>query len=113
MLGSLRKVPIDLPVQIQLENLYDNAKDQCKLFGPNKKAIKAAQADFVHFLNENANKVADPDKTGPLTFQGLRNTCAVNWYRGFLKRGYSPNDARCLVTEYMGWGGDWYVGSEN
>jgi len=107
--GAMRKVPINFPVRIQLEKLQRNAKCDRQLFGPNNKSIEAAKEDFASFFNQNWRNAAGSSSLSPLTFKGLRNTCAINWCRALRRKGMPDDDARCQITSWMGWDGDWYV----
>jgi integrase len=41
-----------------------------------------------------------------MTFHGLRHTCAVEWYKGYIESGDSEYQARKKVAKLLGHGRD-------
>ena len=108
-LGAVRQVLIQDTIAVLLRKLRDGTTGNTLLFAPNHTAIEAKKNDFMTFLAQHQQDASDPGSPSTLTFQGLRNTCAANWYSTFRKEGMRDETARCQVSAQMGWGGDWYV----
>ncbi len=104
--GLVRAVPLTpLLVQRLQRHLCQTPRGH-KLFVPDDQqtheAIKALQA-FIYLYRPYAQ---DKGSDRPMTFHGLRHTCAAEWYKGFIQRGSSPYQARKSVSKLLGHGRD-------
>ncbi len=104
--GLVRKVPLtDLLVSRLRLHLKQTPRGH-KLFVPDNQqtheAIKALQA-FIYLYRPFAQ---DKGSDRPMTFHGLRHTCAAEWYQGFTQHGLSSYEARKSVSKLLGHGRD-------
>lgn len=104
--GLVRMVPLEpiLVQRLQL-HLWQTPRGH-KLFVPDNQqtheAIKALQAFIYLYRPYTQDKGSDR----PMTFHGLRHTCAAEWYKGFIQRGSTPYQARKAVSKLLGHGRD-------
>lgn len=104
--GLVRTVPLT-PLLVQRLQLHlEQTPRGHKLFVPDDQqtheAIKALQA-FIYLYRPYAQ---DKGSDRPMTFHGLRHTCAAEWYKGFIQRGSNPYQARKSVSKLLGHGRD-------
>lgn len=104
--GLVRTVPLE-PILVQrLQFHLQQTPRGHKLFVPDDQqtheAIKALQA-FIYLYCPYAQ---DKGSDRPMTFHGLRHTCAAEWYKGYVQRGLSPYQARKSVSKLLGHGRD-------
>lgn len=104
--GLVRTVPLT-PLLIDRLRLHLSQTSRGhKLFVPDDQqtheAIKALQA-FIYLYRPYAQ---DKGSDRPMTFHGLRHTCAAEWYKGCVQRGLSPYQARKSVSKLLGHGRD-------
>jgi len=100
--GKVRTVPIQESISIELEKMLAITKRGHKLFVPDgiptDYAIKCLQQFVIAYRDE----VRDTDSNRPMTFHGLRHTCAVEWYMSLKEKGYSDFQARKQVSFWLG-----------
>lgn len=104
--GLVRTVPLT-PLLVQRLQLHlQQTPRGHKLFVPDDQqtheAIRALQA-FIYLYRPHAQ---DKGSDRPMTFHGLRHTCAAEWYKGYVQRGLSPYQARKSVSKLLGHGRD-------
>lgn len=104
--GLVRTVPLE-PILVQrLQFHLQQTPQGHKLFVPDSQqtheAIKSLQA-FIYLYRPY---VQDKGSDRPMTFHGLRHTCAAEWYKGFIQRGSNPYQARKSVSKLLGHGRD-------
>lgn len=104
--GLVRTVPLTPLLVDRLRLHLSQTTRGHKLFVPDgqqtHEAIKALQA-FIYLYRPHAQ---DKDSDRPMTFHGLRHTCAAEWYKGFTQRGLNPYQARKSVSRLLGHGRD-------
>ena len=104
--GKVRTVPINESISIELKKLLAITPRGHKLFVPDDQqthtAIKALQA-FIYLYRPFAQ---DKNSDQPMTFHGLRHTCAAEWYKGFIQKQPNPYQARKSVSKLLGHGRD-------
>jgi len=77
-----------------------------KLFvNPGDKTHLAMQR-FEEFIRRHKPQIQDPGSTRPMTFHGLRHTCAAEWYKKYIESGDSELQAREKVSNLLGHGRD-------
>ena len=84
--GLVRTVPLTPLLVQRLQRHLRQTPRGHKLFVPDDQqthaAIKALQA-FIYLYRPYAQ---DKDSDRPMTFHGLRHTCAAEWYKGFIQK---------------------------
>lgn len=104
--GLVRTLPLNPILKPRFRYHLEQTPRGGKLFVPDgvptHQAIKALQA-FIYVHRPYAQ---DPDSTRPMTFHGLRHTCAARWYDAHIQAGDSPYAARKAVAELLGHGRD-------
>ena len=100
--GKIRTVPINQQIISALEKCLETTPTGSKLLViddvPTDKAINQLQ----QFILRNRDTVQDPDSNRPLTFHGLRHTCAAEKYRQLIADGISELDAHITVSQFLG-----------
>ena len=104
--GLVRAVPLTPLLVQRLQRHLRQTPRGHTLFVPDDQqtheAIKALQA-FIYLYRPYAQ---DKGSDRPMTFHGLRHTCAAEWYKGFIQRGSNPYQARKSVSKLLGHGRD-------
>ena len=104
--GLVRTVPLAPILAPRLRYHLDRTSRGSKLFVgnglPTHQAIKALQS----FIATHRIYAQDPDSQRPMTFHGLRHTCAAEWYDARLTAGDTPKQARLAVARLLGHGRD-------
>lgn len=104
--GLVRTVPLTPLLVQRLQRHLRQTPRGHKLFVSDDQqtheAIKALQA-FIYLYRPYAQ---DKGSDRPMTFHGLRHTCAAEWYKGFIQRGSNPYQARKSVSKLLGHGRD-------
>lgn len=104
--GLVRTIPLHPILEPRFRHHLEQTPRGGKLFVPDgvptHQAIKALQA-FIYLHRPYAQ---EPDSTRPMTFHGLRHTCAARWYDAHIQAGDSPYAARKAVAELLGHGRD-------
>ena len=100
--GKVRDVPINEAIQIELEKFLEIIPAGQKLFVPPDKPTHIAKTELQNFINSHRKYVQDLDSHRPMTFHGLRHTCADEWYRMLISQGKSDSAARLQVSKWLG-----------
>lgn len=104
--GLVRDVPINLSIEIELKKMLAITPRGHKLFVKLDDKTHLAMKRFEQFIYENKPKLQDSDSARPMTFHGLRHTCAAEWYKGYIEVGDSEYQARKKVAKLLGHGRD-------
>ena len=100
--GKVREVPLDGEVRIVLANYLARTKPGNKLFVPDGKQTHVAITELQNFIRAHRGRVQEDAAKSPLTFHGLRHTCAAGWYRTLISDGKSAYEARLQVSKWLG-----------
>ncbi len=104
--GLVRTVPLTPLLVQRLQRHLRQTPRGHKLFVSDDQqtheAIKALQA-FIYLYRPYAQ---DKCSDRPMTFHGLRHTCAAEWYKGFIQKQANPYQARKSVSRLLGHGRD-------
>lgn len=104
--GLVRTVPLTPLLGQRLQLHLQQTPRGHKLFVSDDQqtheAIGALQA-FIYLYRPHAQ---EKGSDRPMTFHGLRHTCAAEWYKCFIQRGLSPYQARKSVSKLLGYGRD-------
>lgn len=100
--GKVRQVPLCETVKQTLKSALQHTPAGQKLFVPEGKQIHIAITELQNFITSHREEIRDPDSDSPLTFHGLRHTCAAEWYKSFLGHGYTEYQARLRVSQWLG-----------
>jgi len=100
--GLMRSVPIQATIEIELKKMLEHTKRGQKLFVGKDEKTHLNIKQLQNFINYHRKEIQDPDSTRPLSFHGLRHTCAENWYKSLRNKGYSDSAARQQVSEWLG-----------
>jgi integrase len=104
--GLIREVPINLGIIIEFQKLLAVTPRGHKLFvAPDDKTHLAMQR-FEEFIQRHKPDIQDMDSKRPMTFHGLRHTCAAEWYKQYIDSGNSEHQARKKVAYLLGHGRD-------
>jgi len=104
--GLVRTVPINRIISGTLSSMLETTPRGHKLFVLPLDKTHLAMQRFEEFIRRHKPPIQDPGSTRPMTFHGLRHTCAVEWYRGFIASGDSEFHARKRVAKLLGHGRD-------
>lgn len=100
--GKVREVPINETIRIEFEKFLKFTPAGYKLFVPQNKQTHIAKTELQNFINKHRKFVQDPGSTRPMTFHGLRHTCAAEWYQKLIGEGKTEYQARKQVSEWLG-----------
>ena len=100
--GKIRDVPINKRVKITLRNALRYTPHGQKLFLAEGKDTHIAIRELQNFISAHREEIRDADSTSPLTFHGLRHTCAAEWYKSLIRQGFSDSHARLQVSKWLG-----------
>jgi site-specific recombinase XerD len=100
--GKMRDVPIQDTIRIEFERFLKITTPGHKLFEPDGKQTHIAMTELQNFINKHRKIVRDAGSTKPMTFHGLRHTCAEEWYTEFIEKGFSDINARKQVSKLLG-----------
>lgn len=100
--GKVRWVPINHTVTVELERLLLQTAPGQKLFVPKGKQTHVVRAELQSFILIHKREVQDKDSRRPLTFHGLRHTCAAEWYQRLVSEGKTELEARLQVSKWLG-----------
>ena len=100
--GKVRDVPINETIRIELEKFLSLTPPGHKLFVPEGKQTHIAKAELQNFINRHRKFVQDPGSKRPLTFHGLRHTCAAEWYQKLISEGRTELQARLQISKWLG-----------
>nr|WP_286174775.1 site-specific integrase [Harryflintia acetispora] len=100
--GLVREVPINDSIRATLRDILKVTPRGQKLFvAPGDKTHLAIHR-LESFINYYQGKNPWVRSSRPITFHGLRHTCAAEWYDGFLRQGCSELEARKRVSKLLG-----------
>ena len=100
--GKVRDVPINETIKIEFEKFLKLTPAGHKLFVPKGKQTHIAKTELQNFINKRRKLVQDPGSSRPMTFHGLRHTCAAEWYQKLIGEGQSEVQARFQVSDWLG-----------
>lgn len=100
--GKVREVPLAKEVHIVFAKFLARTKPGCKLFVPDSKQTHVAITELQDFIRAHRERVQEDTARSPLTFHGLRHTCAAEWYRALIGDGKSAYEARLQVSKWLG-----------
>ena len=100
--GLVRVAPINLNIETELKKMLAVTPRGHKLFVQPSAKTHQAMRMLEEFIHRHKPLIQDPDSMRPMTFHGLRHTCAVEWYRGFIASGDSELVARRKVSALLG-----------
>ena len=100
--GLERDIPMQDSIHIELKKMLAQTPRGQKLFVRADDKTHLAMKRLQNFICYHRQTVQDPASERPMTFHGLRHTCAAEWYRQALKEGLNPYQARKRVAELLG-----------
>ena len=100
--GKVREVPINETIRIELTHLLEHTKPGGKLFVPEGTATRSVIEALQRFIRARRNAVKDAGSGRPMTFHGLRHTCAADWYRRLIEEGKTQREAELQVSRWLG-----------
>ena len=100
--GKVREIPINKRVKATLKNALRHTPHGWKLFLAEGKDTHIAIRELQNFISTHREEIRDPNSTSPLTFHGLRHTCAAEWYKSLTRQGFSDSHARLQVSKWLG-----------
>ncbi|MCL2034956.1 MAG: site-specific integrase [Oscillospiraceae bacterium] len=100
--GLVRDVPINLSIEIELKKMLSVTPRGHKLFVKPDDRTHLAMQRVEEFIRYYKPQIQDSCSTRPLHFHGLRHTCAVEWYKGYIESGDSEFQARKKVAKLLG-----------
>jgi len=101
--GKVRDVPITDSIRIVLEKFLKLTPPGHKLFVPDGKPTHIAKTELQNFINAHRQFVTGPNaEKPPITFHGLRHTCAAAWYQKLIRGGKTEYEARVQVSKWLG-----------
>ncbi len=100
--GKIREVPINENVRTTLEKYLKQTLPGEKLFVPHGKPTHLVKTEIQQFIAKHRDQVKDEDSTKPMTFHGLRHTCAAEWYKQFRANGMTDREAKRRVSKLLG-----------
>jgi integrase len=100
--GKIRDVPIQETIRIEFEKFLKLTLPGHKLFVPEGKQTHITMTELQNFINRHRDSIQDPGSTRPMTFHGLRHTCAADWYQKLISEGKSENQALLQISKWLG-----------
>ena len=100
--GKVRDVPINHTIHVVLRNALERTLQGEKLFVPKDRHTHEVIKELQTFIAYHRKSVQDEDSTRPMTFHGLRHTCAAEWYKDLIAKGNSDYQARLQVSNWLG-----------
>ena len=100
--GKVRDVPINESIQIKFEEYIKITPMGYKLFVPKDKKTHIVKAELQNFITAHRKYIMDEDTKTPITFHGLRHSCATWWFQTLLADGKSEYEARLQVAKWLG-----------
>lgn len=98
----MREVPIHESIRIELTAMLEMTPAGQKLFVPAGTDTHSVRYALEAFIRQHRDSVKDADSTRPMTFHGLRHTCAADWYLRLIRKGKTPHEARLQVSRWLG-----------
>ncbi|MCL2213358.1 MAG: site-specific integrase, partial [Oscillospiraceae bacterium] len=100
--GKVRDVPINESIRIVLKNSLEQTAQGEKLFVPKNKQTHEVIKELQTFIATHRKSVQDEGSTRPMTFHGLRHTCAAEWFKRLIAEGRTEYQARLQVSRWLG-----------
>ena len=100
--GKVREVPINETIRIELAALLKITPPGHKLFIPAGRDTHSVIHELEAFIRRHRDAVRDEGSERPMTFHGLRHTCAADWYRRLTREGKTPHEAHLQVSRWLG-----------
>lgn len=100
--GKVREVPINDTIHIELTDMLKITPPGRKLFVPLEKDTRSVIHELEAFIRTHRKEVKDESSERPMTFHGLRHTCAADWYRRLTREGKTPHEACLQVSRWLG-----------
>ncbi len=100
--GKIRTVPIGEDVRTELGKFLAITKRGSKLFVADDEKTHLAINKLQQFIAAHRPEVQDEGSDKPMTFHGLRHTCAVDWYTKLIAEGKTDYAARKQVSLWLG-----------
>lgn len=100
--GKIREVPMTEETRNEFEGFLAVTKTGHKLFVLAGKPTHIAMTELQNFISTHRKAVQNQDTSFPLTFHGLRHTCATEWYQNLVREGKSEREARVQVSKWLG-----------
>lgn len=100
--GKVRDVPNHQAVAILLKNLLKTTEAGQKLLIPKGKKTHNAIKELQQFIADTRIPRHEGQIQQKITYHGLRHTCAVEWYKGYIETGCSEYEARKNVAKLLG-----------
>lgn len=104
--GLVRAVPLHPILVSRLELHLQTTPRGHKLFVPDGVQTHTAIQQLQAFIRTTRPYTQDASSPRPLTFHGLRHTCAARWYQERIAAGDTPYAARKAVSKLLGHGRD-------
>ena len=100
--GKIREIPLPDQIRVEFEKFLKCTMPGQKLFVPQNKQTHIAMKELQNFISTHRKAVQDPDSTRPMTFHGLRHTCAAEWFMKLIGQGMTDNDACLQISKWLG-----------
>ena len=100
--GKIRDVPIHEIVRIEFAKLLEHVQPGHKLFVPDGKQTHVVITELQNFIGAHRRTVREDAGKPPLTFHGLRHTCAAEWYKTLIAEGKTEYGAHLQVSRWLG-----------
>ena len=100
--GKVREVPINDTIRIELTDMLKVMPPGRKLFVPAGRDTHSVIHELEAFIRRHRDAVKDEGSERPMTFHGLRHTCAADWYRRLTREGKTLHEARLQVSHWLG-----------
>ena len=100
--GKMREVPIHESIRIELTAMLEMIPAGQKLFVPAGTDTHSVRYALEAFIRQHRDSVKDVDSNRPMTFHGLRHTCAADWYLQLINEGKTAHEARLQVSRWLG-----------
>ena len=100
--GKVREIPINETIRIELAALLKITPPGQKLFVPAGWDTHSVIHELEAFIRRHRDAVKDEGSERPMTFHGLRHTCAADWYRRLTREGKTPHEACLQVSRWLG-----------
>ncbi|MBM6851571.1 tyrosine-type recombinase/integrase [Oscillibacter valericigenes] len=104
--GLVRTVPLHPILVSRLELALQATPRGHKLFVPDGVQTHTAIQQLQSFIRTHRPGAQDTGSARPMTFHGLRHTCAAEWYQERIAAGATPYEARKAVSQLLGHGRD-------
>ena len=96
--GKVREIPINEPVRSILQAALECTKSGRKLFVPEYTPTHQLKAEIQTFIRQHRAEFSGR----PLTFHGLRHTCAAEWYKKLTAEGLTETQVKLMISKWLG-----------